>query len=858
MKKIGLALSGGGFRATLYHLGLARFLRDAGLLSKVTHVTSVSGGSIFAAHLLLHWDRYNGSPSDFEAAASELLRFIRMDVRNRITRRFPLLVPVRGVRRVLGLSNRKLTRTGLLEYHYGKYLYGDTSLFELPARPVLHILATNLSEGCLCSFSRNGLLMMRRQSGSSLRIHRLQVGLATVPMAVTASSAFPGFFPPLVLTGTDVGAASGEFGRHAYTDGGVFDNLGVRMFRYLERPLLAEGRLSRHDFLDLPALIGALRHAAETRDESPLHRLSQIVVASARRSEPVRAAKGNGSGQATGNPLSLPSAEDGRGGGEELFAASLDHALRHHPLQHEPLFADFPLTSPDAEALRRRLGAPGESALGPDDQLWLNRHLLEAAVRQTTGRGCFRRTQGCLDGVLVSDVGKPFEVQNNRPAGGLIRTALRSSDILMDRVWQLENEAFEDTPGFVFARMTDVVEPEEDPTAPHPELQRQAARVRTDLDCFSDLEISALIRHGYCIGRKACRTHPDLFDSEPPPDPPWDPISAASTVSPLAQAPSRPAHRAEVAAHQLSPVTAEARKLQASAVRRIWSTLLDYRDWVSYIYVPLIVPLLFLAPYLVVSYYKHSKHVSALIDSISQGSPDMDVISRLLEGPFAPWAGEPAEEVPELRPRSFQGVEILQDSRVIDLRRWNPAAAGKDDPTSLVYGYRRPKIRKTQQNPGNEVFRIGLLATHAQTQVRFPPQDLRPKLRMMRVDGPSTGEKSYRFEASIDLRKVRTGSTVDLIYEHISPGTFVKRSEEATTLDFKLEADTAEVTRWIFMPAGKEYETFRVFQYEADKPETIEQITPVTEFLAHDYSIIGYKLLLLKAHTGHEVQWSYK
>ena len=51
MKKLGLALSGGGFRASLYHLGLLRFLRDAGLLSQVTHITSVSGGSIMAAHL---------------------------------------------------------------------------------------------------------------------------------------------------------------------------------------------------------------------------------------------------------------------------------------------------------------------------------------------------------------------------------------------------------------------------------------------------------------------------------------------------------------------------------------------------------------------------------------------------------------------------------------------------------------------------------------------------------------------------------------------------------------------------------------------------------------------------------------
>src|SRR5262249_57142452 len=122
-------------------------------------------------------------------------------VRIRIARRFPLSLPLRWPRRLLGRSNRKLTRTGLLEYHYERYLYGDTSLFELPAKPQLHILATNLSEGCLCSFNRNGLLMVRRQSGHTVRIDRTHIGLATVAMAVTASSAFPGFFPPLELTG---------------------------------------------------------------------------------------------------------------------------------------------------------------------------------------------------------------------------------------------------------------------------------------------------------------------------------------------------------------------------------------------------------------------------------------------------------------------------------------------------------------------------------------------------------------------------------------------------------------------------------------------------------------------------------
>ena len=146
----------------------------------------------------------------------------------------------------------------MLEYHYEKYLYGDTSLFELPEKPQLHILATNLSEGCLCSFNRNGLLMLRRRNGALIPPDRIHLGLATVAMAVTASSAFPGFFPPVELTGADVGASGGEFGRLAYSDGGVFDNLGVLLFGSLARTLLTENPLCRDDFLDFQGVIVAL------------------------------------------------------------------------------------------------------------------------------------------------------------------------------------------------------------------------------------------------------------------------------------------------------------------------------------------------------------------------------------------------------------------------------------------------------------------------------------------------------------------------------------------------------------------------------------------------------------------------
>jgi predicted acylesterase/phospholipase RssA len=699
--KIGLALSGGGFRATLYHLGLVRFLYDAGILPHVTHITAVSGGSIIAAHLGLNWGRYNGSASEFDAAANELLALVRLDVRNRIVRRYGLGFALRGPRRLLGLSNRRLTRTGLLEYHYEKYLYGDTSLFQLPETPCLHLLATNLSEGRLCSFQRDGLWMICREAGNAFRIDRFRIGLATVPMAVAASSAFPGFFPPMELTGADVGARSGEFGRQSYTDGGVFDNLGVRMFRFLAQ--------------------------SSGTEESP----------------------------------------------------------------------------------------------------W--------------------------DGVLVSDVGKPFEIQASARAGGLIRTAMRASDILMDRVWQLENETFKDTPGFVFARITDIVNPELDPTALHPEIQRRLPSIRTDLDRFSDIEISSLIRHGYCVGRQTCQARPDVFGANLPQNTPWDPVFASNSRSPAAtEAASGSRNGREPTA-----ITQDARTLYASAVRRIWSTLLDYRDWVSYVYVPIIVPVLVLLPYFLINSYERSQRVNQIVESLAQGSRDLEQMTRLMEGPVQPWVGENAEDLHTDEKPNLTGYLILQDLRIVDLRSWKPAA-GRDDPSSFVYGYRRLKVQKRPDVPTHDPFRVSVLALSPATQVRFPAQQLKPKLYSRMVDSTGPGEKLIHWQVGADFAKVPTGDSADLIYEHLSPGLFLRDGVGSTTLAFDIEGETVELTRWLLLPQGKEYRTYQLIRYETGKPETAENVKVVTEYLADDFTILAFKLLALKPGYTYEITWFYR
>jgi predicted acylesterase/phospholipase RssA len=229
---IGLALSGGGFRATLFHLGLIRFLRDAGLLSSITQLASVSGGSVMAAHLIYRWSEYTSSDdATFEKAASEVIAFTQQDVRGKIVRRLPLLVLAGLIPKV------KLGRTDLLEHFYDQF-YDYTTLHELrvrnPDAPALHILTTNLSSGQLCSFTPDGFCIDSPQGTELYETYAISTALA-----VAASSSYPLFFPPIELTAerlqVDMAAFQSPFSY--VTDGGIFDNLGARKLALLDRDI---------------------------------------------------------------------------------------------------------------------------------------------------------------------------------------------------------------------------------------------------------------------------------------------------------------------------------------------------------------------------------------------------------------------------------------------------------------------------------------------------------------------------------------------------------------------------------------------------------------------------------------------
>ena len=80
---LALCLSGGGYRAMLFHLGTLCYLNDAGYLPKLDRVSSVSGGSITAGLLALRWKQLQfdatGKATNFAAVVADPIRKMAVD-----------------------------------------------------------------------------------------------------------------------------------------------------------------------------------------------------------------------------------------------------------------------------------------------------------------------------------------------------------------------------------------------------------------------------------------------------------------------------------------------------------------------------------------------------------------------------------------------------------------------------------------------------------------------------------------------------------------------------------------------------------------------------------------------------------
>jgi NTE family protein len=220
---IALCLSGGGYRAMLFHTGAMWRLNELGYLSKLGRVSSVSGGSIAAGVVALAWQDL-----DFDEAG--------------VSRRFPELVgerlidfaghtiDVESVLVGMALPGRSISER--VAHAYRKLLFGDATLQDLPPdpAPMFVLNATSLQTGALWRFCR--------QYMADYNVGRVENPDFPLAEAVAASSAFPPVLSPSVHDVSDFDFVPGSGANPAvsqppYTtrlvlsDGGVYDNLGL-------------------------------------------------------------------------------------------------------------------------------------------------------------------------------------------------------------------------------------------------------------------------------------------------------------------------------------------------------------------------------------------------------------------------------------------------------------------------------------------------------------------------------------------------------------------------------------------------------------------------------------------------------
>jgi NTE family protein len=230
---LALCLSGGGYRAMLFHLGTLWYLNDAGYLRKLDRVSSVSGGSITAGVLALRW---KGLTFDAAGKATNFNTVI-----DPIRKLAGTTVDAGGV--IRGILTPFTSISDRVINSYRKIIFDKATLQDFPDEPLFVINATNVQTGSLFRFSKPLI--------GDWRVGTIPNPRTGVAEAVAASSAFPPILSPARLDFQHAqwtNLNTGECGRPPFTtkvvltDGGVYDNMGIENpWKRCKRVLVSDG-----------------------------------------------------------------------------------------------------------------------------------------------------------------------------------------------------------------------------------------------------------------------------------------------------------------------------------------------------------------------------------------------------------------------------------------------------------------------------------------------------------------------------------------------------------------------------------------------------------------------------------------
>lgn len=259
--KIGLALSGGGFRASLFHIGMLARMAELDILRHLHCISCVSGGSIIGAYYFLELRKMlldNPEPAREQyiqlvrRVAKKFLEGVRTNIRTRVlaspSAMWAIVAGKRSRTSYLGELYERLLFSKIadggeneprlvtqlaVEFQGGKpFVPQDENWTRAHKVPVLILNATTLNTGHNWQFTGSWMGEPAASIDAAVdanyrlgRLHYNQLPDTTKPPrlgdAVAASSCVPGLFEALPLHGLYGGKTV------QLVDGGVHDNQGA-------------------------------------------------------------------------------------------------------------------------------------------------------------------------------------------------------------------------------------------------------------------------------------------------------------------------------------------------------------------------------------------------------------------------------------------------------------------------------------------------------------------------------------------------------------------------------------------------------------------------------------------------------
>ncbi|MDR0892389.1 MAG: patatin-like phospholipase family protein [Mediterranea sp.] len=232
-KRIGLALSGGGYRAAAYHIGTLRALQRLGILPRVDVISSVSGGSITAAYYALHKENYE----EFERSFIEQLK--KGALGGAIVNLLVVLAAIVAcvwifggwallpILLILFFFHYKLMPLSIfIERAYNRLFFHKAKLSDLPDTPMLAINSTDVCTGTLFTFSKKRMMGYKYETSDNQKLFKPEA--FPVARAVMASSCVPFAFSPVKIAKRYyTHPADKRKFSPVLIDGGLYDNQGA-------------------------------------------------------------------------------------------------------------------------------------------------------------------------------------------------------------------------------------------------------------------------------------------------------------------------------------------------------------------------------------------------------------------------------------------------------------------------------------------------------------------------------------------------------------------------------------------------------------------------------------------------------